>query len=220
MPDIISLKMLGAAGLASYAAARVMARMDRLSYYRYAVVAVPTHNMPKMPKGFRVEALSLEDLKQHEIDVTADVQRQRIADGLICLAAFNRKDALVGVTWVAERYYTEQDVNIRYLVPDHACWDTGLWIKPEYRLSRAFAALWAGVAEWMDARGFTWSISTISDYNLPSLMSHKRMQARTLGHVVVLRLFNWQFATTVTPRFARPGNSPAAELDIGRLLAA
>ena len=212
--------MLGAAGLASYAAARAMARMDRLSYHRHAVVAVPAHNMPKMPKGFRVEALSLDDLKQHEIDASADVQCQRIADGLICLGAFNRKDVLVGVAWVTERYYTEQEVNIRFLVPDHACWDTGLWIKPEYRLSRAFVALWAGIAQWMGERGFIWSISTIADYNLRSLMSHKRMQARILGHVVVLRIFNWQFTSTIKPRLARPGNSPAAELDIGRLLAA
>jgi ribosomal protein S18 acetylase RimI-like enzyme len=205
-----TIQMLGLAGVLSYAAARFAARAGMLGYNRYVLVAVPVDGMPKMPRGFRVEPLDADKLTQHQIDVSHSVQEARFAQGLVCLGAFNSKNELVGVNWIGRGPFVEDEVHVRFSVPDNAGWDTGLWVRPEYRLGRGFAALWAGTAVWLSSQGLSWSMSRIADYNLPSILSHKRMGAVTLGHVTAIRFFRWQWMGQGRPRVIRlTGNAPA-----------
>jgi hypothetical protein len=210
VPDIASLKLLGLAGVISYAAARLAAKAGMIGYSRLMLVAVPVSGMPTMPNGFRVEAITPEALLNHNIDIPPEVQRLRFAQGMICLAAYNRKDELVGITWVGAGPFKEDAMPIRFHVPDDAAWDAGLWIAPRHRLGRGFAALWAGTADWLHANGKLWSMSWIADYNLPSLLSHKRMGAVTLGQVLRFRFFGWHYMAEGRPRFVRAnGNIPS-----------
>jgi hypothetical protein len=210
LPSFTTLQMLGLAGLASYAAARLAAKAGVLGYNRYSLVAVPVSGMPAMPRGFRVQQLDLEMLGGHEIDVLPEVQAARFAQGLICLGAFNVRDELVGVNWVGTEPFIEDEVYVRFSVPENAGWDTGLWVKPQHRLGRGFAALWAGTAEWLQARGRLWSMSRIADYNLPSILSHKRMGAVTVGHITAIRFLRWQWMAEGQPRMVRvDGGMPA-----------
>ena len=87
MPSASTIQLLGVAGLLSYAAARFAARAGMLGYNRYSLVAVPIQGMPKMPRGFRIDALNADALAQHQIDVSTQVQAARFAQGLICLGA-------------------------------------------------------------------------------------------------------------------------------------
>ncbi|MGB5078469.1 MAG: hypothetical protein WBO17_13400 [Sphingorhabdus sp.] len=212
--DIISLKMLGLAGVASYAAARLAAKAGVIGYRRYAIVVVPVLGMPSMPRGFCVRQLSLEHLASHAIDVAHAVQSERMAQGLTCLGAFNSRDELVGVNWVGTGPFTESEVHVTFALPLDAGWDCGLWIAPRYRLGRGFAALWAGTADWLQKNDRQSSISWIADYNLPSLLSHKRMGARTIGHMTALRFSRWQYMARGVPTIVCTRKSHPALLDL------
>lgn len=210
MPDMASLKLLGVAGVVSYAAARLAAKAGMIGYSRLTLVALPVSGMPEMPKGFRVEPIAPDALLNHAIDVPAAVQSFRFAQGMICLAAYNRKNDLVGVTWIGNGPFEEDAMPIRFHVPMDAAWDAGLWIKPSHRLGRGFAALWAGTAEWLYAHNKNWSISWIADYNLPSLLAHKRMGAITVNQVMTFRFFRWHYMAEGRPRLVRlNGGKPA-----------
>ena len=214
LPDIVSLKMLGVAGVLSYAAARLAAKAGVIGYSRLALVSVPLTGMPAMPRGFTVRELSFNTLSQYVIDVPPSVQADRFGQGLICLGAFNAKQELVGVTWVGVGAYTESVVHVRFVIPANAAWDCGLWIAPQYRLGRGFAALWAGTAEWMRLHNRQHSVSWISDFNLPSLLSHRRMGAQMIGHLTAFRFFRWQFIANSMPRLVRTDSSRPAALEL------
>lgn len=206
--------MLGLAGVLSYAAARLAARAGMLGYNRYSLFAVPVEGMPKMPRGFRVELLDADALARHQIDVSDNVQATRFAQGLVCLGAFNSKNELVGVNWIGRGAFVEDEVHVRFSVPNDAGWDTGLWVRPEHRLGRGFAALWAGTAEWLNSQGLSWSMSRIADYNLPSILSHKRMGGIIVGHVTAVRFFRWQWMAEGRPRMVRLSGGAPAELKV------
>lgn len=212
-----TIQLLGLAGVASYALGRMAVRSGLLLYYRYAIVATPRGAMPAMPAGYDVRSLSPEELADHVIDAPARLQADRFAQGMTCLGAFNKSGALVGVTWLAPGGLVEDDVNVRFAVPDGCCWDTGLWIAPRYRLSRAFAALWAGTAAWMAANGLSHSYSRIADYNIPSITSHRRMGAITLAYHVFFKIGRWQFSSTTRPRLIRHAGDRAALLRLGSI---
>lgn len=214
MPSFTTLQMLGLAGLVSYAAARLAAKAGVVGYNRYSLVAVPVTGMPAMPRGYRVEQLDLNTLASHEIDASAAVQSARFAQGLTCLGAFNASDKLVGVTWLGTEPFIEDEVHVRFSVPGNAGWDTGLWVKPQHRLGRGFAALWAGTAEWLQARDRHWSISRIADYNLPSILSHKRMGAVTVGHITAIRFSRWQWMAEGRPRIVSLNSGAPAEMKV------
>lgn len=202
--------MLGAMGFASYALSRLAAKTRVFSYSRYALVAVPRAAMPKMPRGYRVRALDPAMLACFEIDVSQDTQLYRFAQGLTCLGAFNAKNELIGVNWVGTSRFVEDEVHVCFSVPENAGWDTGLWVKPQHRLGRGFAAIWAGTAQWLQEQGRDWSMSRIADYNLSSILSHKRMGAEMVGHVTAIRFFRWQWMNEGRPRVVRvDGGAPA-----------
>jgi hypothetical protein len=217
LPSFTTLQMLGIAGIASYAAGRLAAKAGVLGYNRYSLVAVPVTGMPNMPRGFRVQALDAATLAGHEIDVSREVQAYRFAQGLTCLGAFNARDELVGVTWVGTEPFIEDEVHVRFSVSENAGWDTGLWVKPQHRLGRGFAALWAGTATWLQARGRHWSMSRIADYNLPSILSHKRMGAVTVGHMTAIRFFHWQWMADGRPRMVRLDGGVPADMKVAPL---
>lgn len=212
MPDIASLKFLGLAGIISYAAARLASKAGMLGYSRLMLVAVPVSGMPEMPKGYRVSAIDPESLLNHVIDIPAEVQRLRFAQRMTCLAAYNRKDELVGITWVGGGPFNEDAMPIRFHVPDNAAWDAGLWITPRHRLGRGFAALWAGTASWLRTNDKDWSMSWIADYNLPSLLSHQRMGAVTIGRVLTFRFFRWHYIAKGRPRLVRLDTDRPADI--------
>jgi hypothetical protein len=217
MADVITLKMLGILGVLSYAAARIATNANVIRYRRYAIIAVPADQMPNMPRGFDVRPLSHEDLTEHRIDVSAAVQNYRFDQGLTCLGAFNAKGKLAGVNWVSGTNFTETEVHVRFDVPENMGWDTGLWIDPKYRMSRAFAALWAGTAKWLRAQNRQYSLSWIADYNLQSIRAHERMGAVTIGHLVSISFLGWQFVANGYPKFVKVSRDRPSKLILREL---
>ncbi|MCZ8170485.1 MAG: hypothetical protein O9272_01960 [Brevundimonas sp.] len=220
-----TIQMLGLIGAASYLAARAARGMGTLAWHRYAILAQPRAGLPVMPRGYAVRELAAAELAGLEqagqaVDASAAVRAERFAAGLTCLGVFDRREALTGLVWLGQGTYREDEVAVRFVIPPRCCWDTGLWIAPEHRMGRSFAALWAGVGQWMDARGLRHSLSRVADYNLPALTAHRRMGAQVLSHRSFLRIGGWQWAGEAQPRLVRLGPAgAAAELDLGPLAA-
>lgn len=213
-----TLQLLGAIGAASYLAARLARASGKAAFHRYAIVAQPRAGLPAIPRGFRVTELGPAELAGQVIDVGTEVAARRFTEGLTCLGAFDAKDRLTGLIWLREASHLEDEVAVRFVVPAGTCWDTGLWIAPDARLGRTFAALWAGVAEWMEQRGLGRSLSRISDYNLAALNSHRRMGATVLAHHTFVRFGNWQWCRTARPRLVRLERGRETVLDLTPLL--
>lgn len=220
-----TIQMLGLIGAASYLAARAARGMGTLAWHRYAILAQPRAGLPVMPRGYAVRELAAAELaglaqEGQAVDASAAVRAERFAAGLTCLGVFDRHAALTGLVWLGQGTYREDEVAVRFVIPPRCCWDTGLWIAPEHRMGRSFAALWAGVGQWMDARGLGHSLSRVADYNLPALTAHRRMGAQVLSHRSFLRIGGWQWAGEAQPRLVRLGPAgAAAELDLGPLAA-
>ncbi len=208
MPSALTtIKLLGLVGVASYAAARLAVRLRLVAWQRAHVVAVPRHALPAMPRGFSVIELDAQALAQRPIDIGVEQQAARFARGMRCLAAFTGAHELAGVVWVSGGPCTEGELPLRFHPPVGCGWDTGMWVHPDHRLGRAFAALWAGVGAWMDLRALEWSASSIADYNLTSLGAHRRLGMVTLGRFVALRVGRWHWVAAGDKpwRLASPG---------------
>ncbi|MEM8825450.1 MAG: hypothetical protein AAGD40_00790 [Pseudomonadota bacterium] len=177
---------------ASYIAARIGSLVPGIGWHRYRLIAVPREGMPAMPRGYDVRAVDAASLAGRT-DAPRTALDWRAGQGMTALAAF-RDTRLDGVIWVTDKAFREDEVDVIWSPPDGGIWDTGLWIDPARRLSRAFAALWAGVANWMAARGADWSFSRIADYNRASLAPHLRLGARSIGTAAFARLGPWQLS--------------------------
>jgi hypothetical protein len=183
-----TFRTLGPAGSASYALSRVVEHIPGLVYRRYRIVAVPRHSMPAMPRGHAARPLDDAELRAAAAplaltDATIDYRR---AQGMTCLGAF-RGDRLLGVTWLTDRPFDEDEIAVRFVPPPGAGWDTGMYLRAEERGGRGFAALWAGTAAWLAARGLDWSMSRINDYNDASWRAHRRLGARCVDTLTAVR---------------------------------
>jgi hypothetical protein len=164
----LSFKVLGVIGLASYAAAYLAVRLRRISYNRYKIVAVPVTGLPTMPKGFTFRMLGVAELADCTIDVAPDIQARRIADGLQCLAVFDRSGDLAGVIWVGRRAFEESHLRVRFELPANAAWDTGLWVPENKRMGRSFSAVWAAVKTWLHREGLDCRLQHSVDPRAPA----------------------------------------------------
>lgn len=185
--------IIGRTGRLSYLAGRLCGMLPGVLYVRHVLVAVPVASLPAMPRGYSVRPLTPEELAPHRIDADTVTQAGRFAAGMTCLGLFDRHGAMPGVTWLCRDVHEETVLRIRFRLPAGMAWDGGLWIDEERRMGRAFVAIWAGVRAWLEAEGLTGTISSIADYNAASLASHRRLGARTVGTVSVLRIGRWQW---------------------------
>ena len=198
-------RTLGPAGFASYAFGRAAAAVPGLSWHRYRLIAVPRAGMPAMPRGHHVKPLSPDEAAMVGplLALPQAAQDHRFRQGMTCLGAW-RGDRIVGVNWVTDGPFDEDEVAVRFVPPAGSAWDTGLYVRPEDRAGRAFSALWAGTGEWMAARGLAWSMSRVADYNLSSLRSHLRMGGRELGRFAALRAGSRQWLFGAQPVLLLP----------------
>lgn len=202
-----TVRELGPGGYAAYAASRAAALIPGLAFHRYLLIAVPRSGMPSLPRGYSIVELDEAALTTHAADLDLPLRaiRHRMDQRMTCLAAM-RADRLVGVNFVTAGGFDEDEVKVTFLPPTGAAWDTGLYVHPEHRGSRAFAALWAGTASWLSANGLEWSMSRIAHYNLPSISSHRRMGAGPVGQLNALRFgrYQWLFGTDAVVRLVLP----------------
>lgn len=188
MPTMLSFKVIGMIGVASYAVAYLCSKRRRISYHRYKLITVAADQLPDMPRGYSWRELGPAELAEFTIDIDVAAQAARFAGGLRCLGTFDRTGALVGVAWVTRDRHHEDDLKVTYRLPADAAWDTGLWIPEDKRMGRAFPAVWASLKDWLQREGLRWTFSSIADYNVPSILAHRRLGSKRLRYLMVLRL--------------------------------
>lgn len=162
------------------------------SFHRYILAAIPRAALPPMPRGYTVRELDAAECRQLDLGAPIDAIHYRLELGCSALGAFNRRQELVGAFWLTDRPFREDEIDLWYDTQGQGAWDLGLYVAPEHRATRAFAALWAGAGAWLDARGLGWSFSRITDYNAASLSAHARLQGWRLGTAWALSMGKWQ----------------------------
>jgi len=202
---MLALKVLGLTGMASYALAYFCTRLPHVSYHRYKLITVPIERIPDMPRGYSCRNLDPAELAGHTIDIDAAAQAERFARGLKCLGIFDRHDELIGVTWMGKAVHVEGDMHVRYVLPANAAWDTGMWLREDKRMSRAFSAVWGGMKAWLRQEGLDCTMSSIADYNIPSILSHRRLGSRRLGYISIIRIGRLQYTRGAKPSLCMVG---------------
>lgn len=189
-----------AEGFAAYVASRAAAQIPGVAFRSYTLLAVPRTGMPDLPRGYTVTELEAAALVDHAavLELPLAAIEHRTGQGMTCLAAM-RNGELIGVNFVTTTGFDEDEVAVRFVPPAGAAWDTGLYVRAEYRGTRAFAALWAGTASWMAARGLDWSLSRIARNNLPSIAAHARMGGVVVGELNALRFRRHQWLFGASP---------------------
>jgi len=211
---MVAWKVIGIMGVASYGLAYACARIPHLAYSRHKLFAVPADILPEMPRGYSFAELDAAALAGHVIDASPAEQAERFAQGFVCLGVFSPQGQLVGVTWLVTRTHVEPTTGLCFTLPDRTAWDAGLWIPENRRLSRAFVAIWAAVRIWMGRNGVDRTVSTIADYNVSSLTSHRRMGARELGRIAIVRLGRMQITFGARPFLSLLGRARRPEVVI------
>lgn len=199
------MKIIGMTGMASYALARICSKQKVIIYNRYKVIRVAADNLPDMPRGYSSRELSPEELSNYTIDAKPEFQAKRFASGLCCIGVFDRAEELIGVTWLARHTHEEEGLYVTYRLPDNAAWDTGMWIRKDKRMGRAFSAVSAAIKQWLQREGLEWSMSSIADYNIPSILAHRRLGSTRMQFVTVVRVGRVQLTFGARPNFGIVG---------------
>lgn len=135
----------------------------------------------------------------------------RFQQGAVCLGAFRNGELLAWLWYVLHEFsdsYYPLDFDLTAVAP--AAWDFDVYVRPEARLTAAFSRLWdATLSELRDA-GVEQTLSAISAFNAASLRSHRRLGARQVGSLLLIRFGRFQAAVTwrLAPRLQfsnRPG---------------
>ena len=177
-------------------------RCDRLLHWsrlgrvrRYLFAGLSVNALPTIPRGYAC------DWHDHDCDSVAAmfpdaISRQwRFRQHARCLIV-SRDHIAMGGLWIVPERFDEDEVRATYRVGSELVWDLGLFIPEAHRASRAFAALWGGVREHLEAHRLRGSVSRISDYLDASLRSHSRMDARWLGSASFARIAGGQWCSS------------------------
>jgi len=186
----------GAARL-SYYLQRIATRLGYVQFCDYQLIAQPRDCLPTMPKGYSVALATDSELRaiRREFHLSSAALRWRRAQHMDALLA-RRGNVAVGLIWLSHQDFEEDEAPLRFLLPAQGAWDTGLYIPPRERHRRAWAALWAGVAHWMQARDLETCYSRINSANAASLAGHKRMGAKILARLCLLQWRGWMWVPT------------------------
>lgn len=113
---------------------------------------------------------------------------ERFAQGAVCLGAF-RGSELLGWLWFTIGSFRDYTHPVDFALQPAAttAWDFDVYVRPEARLTAAFARLWEAAFDALRERGVSRTLSAISAYNPASLRAHRRLGTRAFGSVLMVR---------------------------------
>ncbi len=154
----------------------------------------------RLSKNFPVKEITEQNPDLRAL-LAPEICRYRFQQQAVCIGAY-KEDTLAALLWFTPGVYHEDEVRADFIPPAECCWDFGVHIEPEFRLTRAFSNLWITSSQIMRQRGFTASLSRISAFNPGSLKAHSRMGAALLGKAVFINIGPLQICfSDVKPRF-------------------
>ena len=118
---------------------------------------------------------------------------ERYVQSASCLGVF-REGVLLGWLWLVPGVFQnfEHPLTFNMRPADSTAWDFDVYVRPEARLSAAFARLWDAAFQALRDIGVTHTLSAISAYNPASLRAHGRLGSRAIGSILIIRLGRFQ----------------------------
>jgi hypothetical protein len=119
-----------------------------------------------------------------------------------CIAVYVA-DRFVAYGWFCIGRYDEDEILCTYELrdPHVSAVDFDVYVFPQYRLSRAFGALWQALNETMADAGVKRTCSRISRLNYASFRAHSRLGGRRSGWVFAVKIFGVQLIISPTSPF-------------------
>jgi len=176
-----------------YTIDRALSRVSsQLRLHVYEFVRQPVGEIPFV--GRKLTPLAMREIGADNpvvafMPVRPEVMRERRAQNATCLAGF-RNGTLVGYMWFCRPAYEEDEVRCTYVLesPATSVFDFDFYLLPEHRMGTAFARLWTGVNEHLQAQGVDATYSRLTRFNLESRRAHARLGARRVGRALFLKL--------------------------------
>ncbi len=185
----ISYAQIGFSGTIYYLADIILRKIKIGSVYPYCFLSQPLSSPGKklrLSKGYAVRKIQPGDPRLLEILPPA-VCDYRFEQKAVCIGAF-KEETLTALLWFTTDIYHEDEVRADFIPPSDACWDFGVHIEPEYRMTRAFSNLWGASTVIMNDMGYEKSLSRISAFNPISLHAHTRMGAKLIAKAIFINI--------------------------------
>jgi len=184
---------------ALYALDRVLSGISpRLRLHVYEWMVQPISDKPLLRGNFKKQ-LAIREIRGSDpeielMPVRPEVMRERLRRNATCLGAF-RDTALIGYMWFCGPSYDEDEVRCTYLVhpPKRAVFDFDFYLYPEHRFGLGFVALWNGANEYLTQRGFRYTFSRLTRFNLASRRAHRHLGWKLAGRAVFLQVWKLEF---------------------------
>ena len=217
--QLISLvRELGLGASVLYLLNRLLQRINnKYGVYYYLFVAQPLTEKPRLPvtrgKGYAFRLMVCSDLALEMLDRPPAVIRERFRRGARCLAAF-KNEALVGWIWFIHECYLEDEVRVKYVLPeDGGCvWDFDVFVSESERLGFLFAKQWDAFDSMLKPQGVHHTLSRINAFNQRSLASHRSLGAKVCGRALFLRIGSLQWMLASQRPFIAFGGVPSLRL--------
>jgi hypothetical protein len=177
----------------------------RTGLFVYEMMVQPLPSKPIVPErtlqAFDWRWIKPGDPELRAMPVPPEVISARFAQNAICLGTFMR-ERFVGYIWFCFGGYDEDEVRCRYVIlPEpESVFDFDLYIFPEYRLGRAFVAIWQQAITQLRERGIAQSFSRVTRFNLVSRRSHSHLGWKRVATAVFLKLWRLEvMVASATP---------------------
>lgn len=210
-------------GIANGLLATLARSIDRISdgrcrLFKYYFVAQPVPPGPSKTADSsttRIYRVSPEDGIIRQFPRPPQNILKRFADGAVCHVA-EQTGKFAGFIWIKQERYFEDEVRCHYVLspPTLLTWDFDAYVAPEFRMSRVFVRLWAGVNDYLREHGYRWTISRISAFNAASLASHKRFGLVRLHTGFFIVLGQCQVSVFTCRPYLHIGASPSDSPEI------
>lgn len=143
-----------------------------------------------LPRAYSAHSIETPGEVARDLGLPQGVAISRQREGAQCVGIYY-DEQLIGSIWFSALPFHEDEVDAIYDLTGEErtkfCWDFGVYVAPDWRASRAFAAVWAGGAHAMRDHGYIKSLSRISLFNRASVTAHQRLGAREFARALFVK---------------------------------
>lgn len=172
---------------------------NRSGCFLYFIYEQPLQAKPKVvtqrPVSKRISHHWFETFDPTQADLPRPIKtlKERFSQETECLLV-KQDNELAGCSWFSHKQYIEDEVRCTFdfsSLPEHV-WDYDIYIFPKYRLSRMFMRMWGEAEKQLTEKGFKYSLSRITAYNISSIKAHERLGAIKINWVCFFNVLGLQ----------------------------